>query len=162
MYLSSKITLTQNSKKTVTTYRCEKFNCDICLKPYHLRFRIPEFDKTYDLLDLSLPEERDYICLESLDYIKDNKNIKILHIIQLEDQKITIGRNNYNDIIDYDSSISREHAILKYIKNDGNLFIEDKNSKYGTLVLVRGNLNLTKKKTFFQIGNIYISINILD
>jgi len=92
VYLSSKLIITENLKKTVTTYRCEKFNCDICLKPYRLRFRIPEFDKTYELIDLTLPEEIDYICLESLDFIKDNNNIKILHIVKLIDEEITIGR----------------------------------------------------------------------
>ena len=161
-YLSSKLIITENLKHTITTIRCEKFNCDICLKPYHLRFRIPEFDKTYELIDLTLPEETDYVCLESLDFIKDNHNLKILHIVKLIDEEITIGRQNYNDIIDNNISISREHAMLRYNKDNGNLFLEDKNSKYGTLVLVRGNIPLTKKKIFFQIGNIYISINILD
>ena len=162
MYLISKIKIYENSKKTVTTYICEKFNCDICLKPYHLRFRIPEFDKTYDLIDLSSSENTDYIYLESLDYIKDNKNIKTLHIVNLEDPEITIGRNNYNDIIDNDISISRGHAVLKYNKNEGNLFLEDKNSKYGTEVLVRGNIKLTKKRSFFLIWDTYISIKVLD
>ena len=162
MYLISKIKIYENSKKTVTTYICEKFNCDICLKPYHLRFRIPEFDKTYDLIDLSSSENTDYIYLESLDYIKDNKNIKTLHIVNLEDPEITIGRNNYNDIIDNDTSISRGHAVLKYNKYKGNLFLEDKNSKYGTEVLVRRNIKLTKKRSFFLIWDTYISIKVLD
>ena len=160
MYLSSILTVSQNSKKTVTTYRCEKFNCDICLKPYHLKFRIPEFDKIYELIDLNLPEETDYIFLESLDYIKDNNNIKILHIVRLIDEEITIGRQDYNDIIDNDISISRKHAILRCDKNNGNLFLEDTNGKFGTLVLVRGNIKITEEKTYFQSGKSYISMEV--
>ena len=161
-YLNSKITVTQNLKKTVTTYTCEKFNCDVCLKPYQLRFRIPEFNKTYELIDLNLPEELDYICLESLDYIKDKNNIKTVHIIQLKDQEINIGRNNYNDIIDNDISVSREHAVIKYNKYNQSLFLENTNGRYGTLVLVRGNIKVNKEKTYFQIQNTYISMELTN
>ena len=161
-YLNSKLILTVNSKKTVTTYTCEKFNCDICLKPYQLRFRIPEFNKTYELIDLNLPEELDYICLESLDYIKDKNNIKTVHIIQLKDQEINIGRNNYNDIIDNDISVSREHAVIKYNKYNKSLFLENKNGRYGTLILVRGNIKVNKEKTFLQIQNTHISMELTN
>ena len=99
----------------------------MCLKPYHLRFRIPEFDKTYELIDLNLPEETDYFCLESLNYIKDNNNNnKTVQIVQLNDEEINIGRNNFNDIIDNDLSVSREHAVLKYNKDNRTLFLENK------------------------------------
>ena len=134
------------------------FNCDKCLKPYRLRFRIPKFDKIYELIDLTLPEEIDYIYLESLDYIKDNNNIKMVHIVQLIDEEITIGRKDNNDIIINDISISREHALLRYDKNNGNLFLEDKNGKFGTLVLVRGNIKITEEKTYFQIGKTYMEV----
>ena len=160
-YLTSKIIVTENLKKTVITYTCNKFNCDICLKPYYLRFRIPEFDKTYELIDLNLPEEADYFCLESLNYIKDNNNnIKTVHIVQLNDEEINIGRNNSNDIIDNDLSVSREHAVLKYNKDNRTLFLENKNGKYGTLVLVRGNIKVSEEKTFFQILNTHISMEL--
>jgi len=76
MFFDRRITIEENSKKTVKTFFYQQFNCDICLKPYHLRFRIPEFDKIYELIDLNLPEKEDYACLESLDYIKDKKKYK--------------------------------------------------------------------------------------
>jgi pSer/pThr/pTyr-binding forkhead associated (FHA) protein len=107
---------------------------------------------------LTLPEEIDYIYLESLDYIKDNNNIKMVHIVQLIDEEITIGRKDNNDIIINDISISREHALLRYDKNNGNLFLEDKNGKFGTLVLVRGNIKITEEKTYFQIGKTYMEV----
>ena len=162
MYLTSKITVTQNLKRTVTTYTCEKFNCDICLKPYQLRFRIPEIDRTYELIDLNLPEETDYFCMESLDYIKNKNNIKTVHIVQLIDEEINIGRNNYNDIIDTDISVSRDHAVIKYNKNNRNLFLENKDGKYGTLILVRGNIEVKEEKTYFQIGNTKISMELTN
>jgi len=162
MHLYSNIIITENSKKTVTTYTCKNFNCNICLKPYKLRFRIPEIGKIYELIDLTLPEELDYICFESLDYIKDNKNIKTVHIAQLTDEEINIGRNNYNDIIDDDTSVSRDHAVLKYDRFNQNLFLENKNGRYGTLVLVRGNIKVNEEKTYIQIGNIKISMELTN
>ena len=160
MLLNSKIIVTENLKKTVTTYTCLKFNCERCLKPYQLRFRIPEIDRTYELIDLNLPEETDYICLESLDYIKDNNNIKTIHIVQLKDQEINIS--NDNDIIDNDISVSRDHAVIKYNKNNKSLFLENKNGRYGTLVLVRENIKVNKEKTYFQIQNTYISMELTN
>ena len=159
-HLSDKIIIMENSKKTVTTYRCEKFNCDKCLKPYPLRFRIPEFNKIYKLIDLIFPEETDYICLESLDFPKDNNKIKTIHIAKIIDEEIAIGAGNSNDIIDNDISISSEHALLRYNKNKGKLFLEDKNGKSDTLVLVRGNIKIIEEKTFFQNGNTNISFEL--
>ena len=151
-----KKTETVNLKKTVKTYIYSNFNCDMCLKPYQLRFRIPELGETYELIDL--PKENDYICLESVDYINNN-NIKIMHIVQLKDQEIYMGRDINYDIIDNDIYVSREHALLKYNKNNKSLFLENKNERYGTLVLVRGNIKI-REKTYFQILNTHISIEI--
>jgi hypothetical protein len=157
-YLRAKITVSENKKKTVTTYRCEFFNCNVCKTPYHLRFRIPEFNKIYNLIDFTLPDKTDYICLESLNYSKDKNNIKTLHIIQLNDQEITIGGIDVNDIFNNDISKSGVQAVLRYNKNNGNLFLEDKNSKFGTLVLVRGNVKIKEEQTYFQIGKIYMEV----
>jgi len=159
-YLTSKITVTQNLKNPVTTYNCKNFNCNICLKPYPLRFRIPEIDRTYELIDLNLPEEKDYICLESLDYIKDNNNIKKVHIAQLIGEEIYIGRENYNDIIDDDMSVSRAHAVIKYNIYNKSLFLENRYGRYGTLVLVRGNIKVNEEKTYFQIQNTHVSMKL--
>ena len=66
-----------------------------------------------------MPKELDYVILESLDYIKDNGNIKTVHLVQLNDEEINIGRYDTNDIIDTDISVSRKHAIMKYNKKTG-------------------------------------------
>ena len=159
-YLSSKLNIQYNLKKTVTTYICTKFNCDICHTPYPLRFKIPKLDKIYELIDLNIPEESNYIVLESLDYIKDNNNIKIIHVIELLDEEITIGRLPDNGIIDNDISVSRYHAALKYNKENGNLILENRSEKFGTLVLVRGNVKLNEDEINFQIGSHLITTNI--
>jgi len=76
------------------------------------------------------------------------------------DQEITIGGKDSNDIIDYDISESADYAVLRYNKSNGNLFLENKSEKFDTLVLVRGNVKITEEKTYFQIGNTKISMRL--
>ena len=63
------------------------------------------------------------MILESLDYIKDSKNLKLIHLIQFKDDKIYIGRHTLNDIIDNDISVSRFHSVLKYDRENGNILL---------------------------------------
>jgi len=156
-YASSKVIIQENLKGNVITYYSDRFNCDVCLCPYPIRFRIPEFDKVYELIDLNQPEEENYIVLESLDYIKENKNIKKVHFVRLTDEVIKIGRNNKNDITDNDISISRFHCELKFNKEDGDVILENKSEKSGTLVLIRNNIRMNENEIKFQVGRTLIS-----
>ena len=159
-FLSLKIEVYENFKSTVKTYICDNFNCKICLKPYPLRFRIPEYDKIYELINLSIPSELDYLILESLDYIKEKKNLKRVHVVSLFEEEITIGRQSYNDIIDMDISVSRSHAVLKYNREKGKLIIKNLSEKFGTLILIKDNIKLKEKKIHFQVNKSYIIANL--
>jgi hypothetical protein len=156
-YIKTKIEVNENPKFTVQTYICSKFNCEVCLSPYPLRFRIKEFNKIYDLIDFNLAPELDYLVLESLDYMKDEKNYKLIHVVQLIDEKISIGRNTTNDIIDTDISVSRSHAVLNYNKEKGYITIENRSQKFGTLVLIKGKIPIKEKKIGFQVGKSFVT-----
>ena len=163
LYLSKKTQIHENIRKNVKTYNYNKFNCEVCLHPYPLRFRIPELNRIYELIDLNMPVDLDYIILESLDYIKESVNNKTIHIIQLNDKEdINIGRNNNNDVIDNHISVSRYHAKLKFNKENGKLYLENMNSKYGTLVLIKGNIEIKEKQINFQAGANYIKAYLED
>lgn len=163
-YLQTKIKIGENFKGTVSTYCCNKFNCDMCLTPYPTRFKISEFNKEYELIDLNLPEELDYMILESLDFVKEKddkkENIKRIHVIQLKDGEIYIGRNGMNDVIDEDLTVSRNHAILRYNRAEGEVVLENRSETYGTLVLIKGNIKMKKKNINLQIGNSFITANL--
>ena len=156
-YLRTKLIISENINHTVFTYTCKKFNCDVCLTPYPTRFKIKELNRIYDLIDLDLPEEFDYMILESLDNIKNRDNIKKIHVIRLLDEEIYIGRNKINDVIEDNSTVSRNHAVLKYNKDQGEVILENKSHTYGTLVLVKGNIKMINKEINLQIGNSVIS-----
>jgi hypothetical protein len=162
LYFMKKLKIVESGKGTVTTYILERCNCEICLTPYPTRFRIPKFDIIYDLVDVSLPNDLDYMILESLDYIKDNKNLKLIHLIQLKDDNIFIGRHTLNDIVDNDISVSRYHSVLKYDRENGKIFLENRSEKFGSLVLVRGNIKMRNKTINFQVGRTYITANLIS
>ena len=162
LYFMKKLKIVESGKGAVTTYILERCNCEICLTPYPTRFRIPKFDIIYDLVDVSLPNDLDYMILESLDYIKDNKNLKLIHLIQLKDDNIYIGRHTLNDIVDNDISVSRYHSVLKYDRENGKIFLENRSEKFGSLVLVRGNIKMRNKTINFQVGRTYITANLIS
>ena len=161
-YINTKIEITDNSAQTIRTYICPKFNCEVCLTPYPLRFRIKEYNKIYELIDYNIAKELDYIVLESLDYIENGRNYKIIHVIQLINDIINIGRNCLNDIIDTDISVSENHAVLKYNKEKGYITIENRSEKYGTLVLIRGDITIEEKKIGLQVGSNYVTACMIE
>lgn len=159
-YLKTKIVIHENYKHTVITYICMKFNCDICLTPYPARFRIKELNKIYNLIDLDLPEEFNYMILESLNYIKKKDNIKKIHVIQLKDDKIYIGRKEINDVFEDNNTVSRIHAVLNYNRDLGEVKLENLSNTYGTFVLVKGNIKMMEKEINLQIGNSIITASV--
>ena len=160
-YLKTKLKIQENLRHTVFSYYSNKFNCDFCLTPCPIRFKISEFNKIYELIDLNLPEECNYIILESLDYKKGIYNIKMVHVILLNDEEIYIGRHNFNDVIIGDPTVSRFHAALKYKENEGKVILENISETYGTLVLVKGNIKMKNKNLNLQIGNLFITVNLI-
>jgi len=76
---------------------------------------------------------RELIILESLNQVKDNCNIKCIHVIQLNNDDLIIGRGHESDIRINDISVSRNHAKLKYNQENGTILLRDLKSKFGTL-----------------------------
>ena len=161
LYLKTKLTTHINLGHTVFSYYSNDFNCDICLTPCPTRFRISEFNRIYELIDLNLLEECNYIILESLDYKKGFYNIKKIHAIQLINEDIYIGRKNLNDAIIDEPTVSRYHAILKFNEDEGKVILENLSKAYGTLVLIKGNIKMKNKNLNLQIGDLFITINLI-
>ena len=74
---------------------------------------------------------------------------------------IFIGRDNENDLIENESSISRKQAIIKYNKENGNIILENRSTKYGTLVLVKNPIQILEKKIQLQVGRTIIEANLM-
>ena len=108
------------------------------------------------MIDLQKPSGCDYIILESLNQMKENCNIKSIHVIQLNGDELTIGRGHESDVRINDISVSRKHAVLKYNTDEGTLLLRDLKSKFGTLILIKKPLLIKEKKIHLQIGRTYI------
>ena len=94
--------------------------------------------------------------LESLTNIRENNNVKNIHIVRLEEnQEYSVGRAHDSDIRINDISVSRKHA--KMIFNQGKLYIKDEDSKFGTLVLLSENKKLNGNESF-QIGRTFLEV----
>ena len=117
-------------------------------------------EKTFDLIDITRPDNN-YIVLESLNQMKENCNIKSIHIISLTDDPITIGRGHESDVRINDISVSRSHASLKYNASTGKLLLKDLKSKFGTLVLLKRPIEIKEAKIHLQIGRTYIEASLM-
>ena len=58
-----------------------------------------------------------------------------------------LGRGHESDVRVSDISVSRCHAILKYDPSDHSYYLEDNLSKFGTLVLAKGSIELDCNQT---------------
>ena len=155
-WMETKLQIKENEKKTVKSYNIKSFNCELCKTPYPFKFKISGIEKPFELIDLQKPLGCDYIILESLNQMKENCNIKSIHVIQLNNDDLIIGRGHESDIRINDISVSRNHAKLKYDKDKGTILLRDLKSKFGTLVLIKKPLEIKEKKIHIQIGRTYI------
>ncbi len=86
-----------------------------------------------EILDFEKPEE-DFIVLESVTL----QNIRIVHVISMNDRQfIRVGRGHDADIRVTDISVSRFHARINRNLETGEFYVEDNNSKFGTLIQIR-------------------------
>ena len=105
--------------------------CELC------KAKLPDFvshhGKLISLLDFS-DEFKNYLILESLTLDKENN--KFLYIISLnKSREIRVGRGQFCDILLSDVSVSRIHCIL--VVEGKNIYIQDNDSKFGTLILIQ-------------------------
>ena len=155
-WMETKLSIKENEKKTVKSYNIKSFNCEICKTPYPFKFKLNGIEKPFELIDLQKPTDCNYIILESLNQMKENCNIKSIHVIQLNGEELTIGRGHDSDVRINDISVSRNHAKIKYNLDDGTLLLRDLKSKFGTLILIKNPLKIKEKKIHLQIGRTYI------
>ena len=157
-------------KKWISTHSCVKLDsneeCAIFLiKPVECELcktKFPDFikheNKLYPLLDFT-NDFKSYLTLECLTLDK-NKN-KFIYVVSLEkDRKIKTGRGHECDILLSDISVSRIHCY--FIVENKNVFLQDNDSKFGTLVFVQApKLKLCQElPLYLKIGRSSLDIKI--
>ena len=105
--------------------------CELC------KTKFPDFikyeNRLFPVIDFS-KEFENFLTLESLTL--DRENNKFIYVISLdENKKIKVGRGHEAKVNLSDISVSRIHCIMTVINH--KVFIEDNDSKFGTLILVQ-------------------------
>lgn len=133
LWMASK-TLVKNTE-TIKFWDLSELKCDICYTPYPTEFQI----EGKQVVLFALPEE------EHLDYIEmvaysigdyEPKGKIRVYDENLEKESISIGRQLSATLCFKDITVSRTHALL--FRNEKNWFVQDNNSKFGTLFKIRG------------------------
>lgn len=144
--------------ENVKSYYWKKFECEICKQSYPYIFKSK--DKLFKLTDsinpnCSTQEEsaelpQNYILLESQPL--DKNTSRMIHLMTIPSDcegaktEFKIGRGHDSEVRINDISVSRCHALIKYHAGDG-FYIEDNQSKFGTIVMLKDKLPLNVNHT---------------
>ena len=141
------------SNELCSIYIIKPVECELC------KTKFPDYirhnGKLFALLDFNY-EYKNYLILESLTLDK-NKN-KFLYVISLENNhKIKLGRGHDSDILLSDISVSRIHCVIS--TENKNVYIEDNNSKFGTLILIQSpSIQMVENlPLYFQVGRTFFN-----
>ena len=154
-WLTSKVALKSSSINNIYCYSFQYLECEICksIIPEQVEYR----GKIISLLDFK-EIEPPYLVLQTMNqyYSQNNNNLEYngIFVISFKTKNyLIIGRANNSDIKLNDISVSRNHSIISY--NNGDFYIDDIGSKFGTLLLIQNDiLFLPYKEINIQTGKI--------
>ena len=156
LYTKSCTRLQKNNNFSI--FIIKPVECELC------KTKLPDFikhnGKLYELLDFR-NEFENHLTIESVTIDKNNN--KCLYVINLDDNySIKIGRGTQSDLTLSDISVSRVHSIITILNQ--NIYIEDNNSKFGTLILVQSpNLQLVENlPLFIQVGRTFLDCRVSE
>ena len=121
------------SNSHCSIYLIKPVECELCKTkfPDYIKYK----NKFFPLINFT-NEFKSYLTLESLTL--DKYHNKFIYVISLEKNgKISIGKNQNCQIILSDRSICDIHCFM--IVNNKTVYLEDNDSKFGTLVLIQAN-----------------------
>jgi len=157
-WISSKVKKKGNAN--ATCFYWKKLDCEVC------KVSLPDLvdieGEKLELVPIYRPENP-YILLERVFYDKtktstDNSKMMILLSINAEDNQVKMGRGHECDLRENDISVSRLHAFIKY--QDGKFIVFDNNSKFGTLIMLRKDYEIERKKIALQVGRTVITFSL--
>ena len=138
----------------VISYNRKDIACELCKE------KLPDYVKYNNLfynITFYKPKFEEFVVLESMKV--DKEKVKYIHLLSLDNKyNVNIGRANECELSIAELSVSRYHCMIH--KENGELFLEDNSSKFGTLILIQNNklvlndyipLRLQINKTFIKI-----------
>jgi hypothetical protein len=152
LWLRSKVTV--QTSDVSETYHWKSLECDICKTelPLTLKYK----GRKLDLFDFDKPQAP-YLILEAT----ASERHKAVHVIHLTPGRpsIKLGRGHDSDVRINDISVSRCHAVVSL--KSGKFVLADNNSKFGTLVQVKEEVQLSPgAATTVQVGRSVIDVEV--
>ena len=94
-WLQHKLTIREMTKKLGVTYTVKAYNCEICKEPYPSKLSynavsIKYGGISYNLLNYTIPENQNFVILESLNSIKENQYPLSIHILMFTENEFYI------------------------------------------------------------------------
>ena len=124
------------------TYHMKSLACELCKEPLPKELRVN--GKDTDLIQIEYPT-KNFMVLE---YFNEEKESTLTHILDFsKTNQINVGRARGSDIRINDPSVSRKHAIMTAHKS--GIYLEDNNSKFGTLAQIKNQIVLQPGRTMY-------------
>ena len=107
------------------------------------------------------PKDAPFLSLECIRNDKTEPKVVYVLLPDAEKREFRVGRGCEADIKLGDSKISRSHATIKFVPENG-FFLKDNESRYGTLVECREVKITPDEKVAIQIGNTVLGLKVKD
>ena len=137
-------------------YMIKPVECELC------KTKLPDFIRKkgilFPILELK-PDFKNYLIFESLTL--DRNQNRFNYVVSLDqNKKICVGRGHDSNVVFSDISVSRTHCI--FTLEGKNVFIQDNDSTFGTLVLIQSpKIKLVENlPLYIQIGRTFFQYNI--
>ena len=129
----------------------KSIDCEIC--KFRYPFTVDSQGTTFDLFGL---KNEPYVIFETI--TKECQSG--LHIVSFADKEtVTFGRGTDSDVKIPDISVSRVHARFHY--RNGQFFVEDNNSKFGSLIRAKEPIKIEPNSTLhLQAGRTVLSYSV--
>lgn len=129
----------KSASKDITVVDYKQVFCDVCKAKLPLFVKLQ--GKEYSIVNMNPESLESCLVIEVLDIHTSNTQELLLITVPAKGAKtFTIGREARSQIVMNDISVSRDHALLVF--KDRSLYLVDKDSKFGTLRLVTGAVDL--------------------
>lgn len=151
MCVNSQLSVRKNDY--CNTYSWRSMHCSICSAPFPISIRAQ--GKVYEILNFERPEAP-YLVIETVGQYTNQGGIHTMCLKNIE--KITLGRGHDSNIRIADISVSRVHAKIRYAQ--GEFILEDQNSKFGTLVMIKDAEITSDRKLVLQSGRTLLSFKL--
>jgi len=154
MWVCTKLEVAKEKNSLSVAWKSLK--CELCNQSLATSMNVSE--ETVALLNFKKVLVAPYMIVKQLsDDTEGNHNVHVFGLQDTDKKPLQLGRSNEIDFQIQDISVSRIHAELSLTKN--KVYLQDKGSRFGTLVLKGKGIKLneeTLESPWFQIGRTLI------